>query len=261
MKKIAVITGASSGIGKSLAIKLKNYADEYKIDEFLLIGRDEKRLKGTAKFLNRESIIMPLDLTQDDVKKYAKFLESSKEDLEVVYLINAAGYGKFGKYNEIKLDATLGMIDLNCRALVAMTESTLPYMKEGGRIIEISSVASFQPLPKMNVYAASKSFVTFYGRALKRELKDRKISVTTVCPGWTDTAFFDRAQDTKNSKSVTNFAFMVTPDKVATKALKDADKRKDVSIITLPFKMQRLFTKFLPHRLAMWAFLLMQKEK
>ena len=122
------------------------------------------------------------------------------------------------------------MVQLNVYALAVLTKAVLPYMKSGGRIIQMASVAAFQPLPDMNIYAASKAFVLSFSRALGRELKRRGIMVTAVCPGWTRTEFFTVAQSTEHPESVRNFPGMARPADVVRKALGDSVKGKAVSV-------------------------------
>lgn len=255
--KAAIITGASSGIGKEFARRIDERND---IDIIYLIARDKEKLTETANSLSHKCKILPLDLSDRSATDYYK-KELESQELDIRVLVNAAGFGKFGKFNEISTDAAANMIDLNCRAVMLMCEYSLPFMRSGARILNISSVASFQPLPLANVYAASKSFVTFYSRALNRELKGSGITVTAVCPGWTDTAFFKRATDTANKDAVTKYPFMMTVQKVADKALRDSEKGRDISVITLPYKLQHLATKLLPQKLAMYSFIKMQKKQ
>lgn len=254
--RVVIITGASSGIGKEFARQIDSRQD---IDMIYLIARNKDKLSETAEVLNHDCKLLPLDLSDmSAIEEYKNILDEESPDIRL--LINAAGFGKFGRFDDISIDASANMIDLNCRSVVLMCEYSLPYMQSGANIINVSSVASFQPLPLANVYAATKSFVTFYSRGLNRELKQDKITVTALCPGWTDTAFFDRATDTANKEAVTKYPFMLTPKQVVSKALKDSAKKRDISVITLPYKIQHFATKFLPQKTAMWAFIKMQKK-
>ena len=152
------------------------------------------------------------------------------------------------------------MIDLNCKGTVRMTEYTLPYMNKGARIMNIASVAGWQPIPYINVYAATKAFVISYSRALNRELKPRGISVTTICPFWTKTAFFKRAKD-NNAKQevVSKYVAMYEPDFVVQKAVKATKKRKDLVVVGAKSKMQCLMVKILPHSWIMNIWIRQQK--
>ena len=206
---VAIITGASSGIGSELVKQLENYVSG--VDEIWVIARREKLLE---ELKDKTKIpLKPISLDLTDAESINVLEQRLKESgKEVGVLINCAGYGKFGSYADIENSAALGMIDLNCRALVGITNITLPFMKRGAKILQICSISSFQPLPLMSVYAASKVFVLNYSRALFMELKPRGISVTALCPGWVDTAFFKTATDTKNPNAVTKYTFMQTPE-------------------------------------------------
>ena len=122
------------------------------------------------------------------------------------------------------------MIDLNCRAAVAVTQMVLPFMSRGGRILEICSSAAFQPLPYLNVYAATKAFLYRYSRALGRELAGQGISVTAVCPYWVkDTRFISKARETDHIGYIRSFPFATKEKFVVRQSLSDAAQRKPVS--------------------------------
>lgn len=195
---IAIITGASSGLGREYA----RLADsEHNYDELWLVARREERLRALAEELATPVRVLALDLTERAaIDELADLLE--RENATVDLLVNAAGFGKFGTYADMTLDEVDSMIDLNCRALVDVTQVALAHMGRGSRIIEIASSASFQPLPGLNVYAASKAFVRSYTRALRFELRGRGIFVTAVCPLWVKTEFVDVCRDTANGQTV-----------------------------------------------------------
>jgi len=254
--KIAVITGASSGIGYEFA---KAIAENYTVDEMWLIARRENRLKELAETLSVPCKVIPMDLTDDDaVSAYSKMLEEANPVISV--MVNAGGFGKFGHHTAVKLSDSLNMIDLNCKALLQMTETSLPYMAEGSEIYQIASLSSFQPVPYLNTYAATKAFVLSYTRGLNRELKSRKIRAMAVSPGWVKTEFFDRAA-TADSDAVTYFNVMYTPDAIVKTALKDMKRKKDVSVHGFRVKMQVFAVKLLPHSLVMNIWLRQQGHK
>ena len=152
------------------------------------------------------------------------------------------------------------MIDLNCKALVAMTELTLPYMKRGAKILNLDSLSAFQPVPYINVYGSTKAFVLSYSRALNRELKPRGIRVMAVNPGWVKTEFFDHALQT-SSDAVTYYNKLYEAKDVMTTALKDLYRtKKDVSIHGFPVRMQVRMVKLLPHSLVMNIWMKQQKH-
>ncbi len=254
-KKIAVITGASSGMGREFALQLDA---ERKYDEMWLVARRKDKLETLAVEISTPVRILPLDLcVKEDLDRYKELLHAEKP--RVVILVNAAGFGKFRAFTELSLEEQLAMIDLNDKALVSMTYLTLPYMRKGGCIYQLGSLSSFQPVPYINVYGASKAFVLSFSRALNKELKkqDRGIRVMAVCPGWVKTDFFDRAvvDDT-----ITYYNRYYTAEEVVAKALKDMKKGKDVSICGFPVRAQVLATKHLPHGIVMEIWCRQQKK-
>ena len=190
---IAIITGASSGMGKEFARQLTEKV--LGLDEVWLIARRSERLASLAKELPVEVRTFSMDLTDDtDYKPLTELLE--KEQPKVRVMINCAGYGKTGPFETIPEADTLGMIDLNCRALTKMTYLVLPYMPKRSYLIQFASIAGILPQPNFAVYAASKAYVLSLTRALREELRSRQISVTAICPGPVDTAFFSIAEET-----------------------------------------------------------------
>lgn len=247
MKRIAVITGASSGMGRDFLISVSK---KERFDEIWAIARSREKLEDLKRETDTTIRVIPLDLTEEaSIKEYSELLK--KENPDVALLANISGYGKFGKTNEIPLDDTLGMIDLNCKALTAITYVTLPYIKRGGKILEFDSISAFQPVPYINVYAATKAYVLSFTRALGSELRKDGIRVMAVCPFWVKTAFFDRA-DNADDRVIKNFAVMYKSEDVVKTAIHDLyHTGKDVSVHGAYAKFQRLLVKFLPHRLVM----------
>lgn len=250
--KIAVITGASSGIGREFVKQLD--ADE-KFDEIWIIARREELLKSLAGAVRSKLRVIPLDLSKkESADEYRMLLE--KEKPEAAVLVNASGYGKFRAFSELSLDEQLGMIDLNDKALVAMTYITLPYMKSGSRIYQMGSLSSFQPVPYIGIYGATKAFVLSFSRALNSELKHTGIRVMAVCPGWVKTDFFDRA--VVKDDVITYYNKFFTAQQVVARAIRDMKKGKDVSVCGFSVRTQVLLTKLLPHRLVMKIWLKQQ---
>lgn len=191
--KIAIVTGASSGLGMAFVRRLDALGG---LDEIWGVARRGERMEALAAELRTPMRPLALDLTRLESVETLRVL-MREEEPEVAVLVNAAGFGKFGTCAELTLQETCGMIDLNCRAAAALTAAVLPYMGRGSRVLEICSSAAFQPLPGFNVYAATKAFLLRYSRALRWEAAPRGIRVTAVCPGWIRTDFMDVARDTK----------------------------------------------------------------
>ena len=176
---IAIVTGASSGLGREYAKLL----DEENVGEIWLISRHERTLQKTAEQLKTKSRILPLDLTQPS--SYSRFADVLREHHPVVsYFIHAAGFGRMGSTVAMSERDTAGMIAIHCHAAVFLTTAVLPYCQRGSHIVEICSCAAFQPLPYLAVYAACKAFLLRYSRALAEELKPEGIFVSAVCPYW-----------------------------------------------------------------------------
>ncbi len=251
--KIAVITGASSGMGREFVLRIDKSEE---LDEIWVIARREERLLALADECRAKLRALPMDLGDPvEISRYAALLESEKP--EVAILVNGSGFGLFGAFTEMSLEGQLDMIDLNAKALVAMTYHTLPYMHEGGRIFQIDSLSSFQPVPYINVYAATKAFVLSFSRSLGVELKKRGIRVMAVCPGWVKTEFFDRAV---HDDTITYYNHFYTAEEVVTRAMKDMKRGRDVSICGFRIRAQVFFTKLLPHRLVMKIWCRQQKK-
>lgn len=240
--KIAIVTGASSGLGRSFIRELDRQGG---LDEIWGVARREGRMEALARELSTPMRAVGLDLTKpESIEQLRAMLKETGADVRV--LVNCAGFGKFGTYADMTLQETGDMIDLNCKAAVALTAAVLPHMGRGGRVLEICSSASFQPLPGFNVYAATKAFLLRYSRALRWEAAPRGIRVTAVCPGWIRTEFMDVARDTKNGRTVRCFPFALRPETVARRALRDS-RWMAVTTCGLPALVQRAASKFLPH--------------
>lgn len=197
-KRIALVTGASSGLGREFAVQIDAMQV---VDEVWLVARDEEALEAVAAALSTPARIIVADLTdKDDIAAIAAALGDAQP--RVSYLVNAAGFGKFGDWQTISDEAVDAMIDLNCRGLVDMTRAALPSMDRGSRIIEVASAAAFVPLPHMNVYAATKAFVLRYTRALRWELHGTGITATALCPTWVKTGFEATARDSAGGRDV-----------------------------------------------------------
>ena len=237
--KIAVITGASSGMGREFVYALDR--DE-EFDELWVIARREQRLLELKEKCRARIRPIVLDLqTRESFALYRQLLEQEKPEIAV--LVNAAGFGLFGAFMDMDMDRQLDIIDLNSRALTAMCYMSVPYMARGSRIYNMGSMSSWQPVPYINVYGASKAYVLNFSRALGVELKDRGIKVMAVCPGWITTEFFDHAI---HDDTISYFNRYYPPEQVIEKALKDMKKGKNASVLGFPERVQVLLVKLLP---------------
>ena len=256
MKRIAIVTGASSGMGREFVLQLSNWET---FDEIWAIARRAERLEELAQNVPIPVRPIALDLTDPEALAYYRdLLDAAAPDVGL--LANIAGFGKFGRYDQIPLEDSLRMIDLNCKALVAMTELTLPYMRRGARLLNLDSLSAFQPVPYLNVYASTKAFVLSYTRSLGRELRPRGIRVMAVNPGWVKTEFFDHALQT-SSTAVTYYNRIYEAKDVMATALKDLYRtKKDVSIHGFPVRWQVRLVKLLPHSLVMNIWMKQQKH-
>ena len=226
MMKIALITGASSGLGREFARQIPKLYQN--LDEIWVVARRAERLNELEMELKVPVRIFDGDLNQDYIYKKLG-IALGKSHANVRMLVNAAGYGK--------------MVDLNCRSLTRMTALCLPYMHCGSRIVNLSSAAAFGPQPGFAVYAATKSYVYSLSMALGRELKGSGIYVTAVCPGPVDTEFFDHTG--KEVASVKK-KFRADAKDVVRKALIDSARGKKISVYGLSMKAAWVASKIVP---------------
>lgn len=248
--QIAIVTGASSGLGREF---VRQIAKKKNLDAIWVIARRKSRLYEIEKDVSVPIVPIALDLTkQESFSALQELLEAQKPNVHI--LVNAAGFGKMGSYKEISLSDCDDMIELNCRALMRMTFTVLPYMNKGAQILEVCSVASFQPLPTLNIYAASKAFVQSFSRALRWELLGRGIHVTAICPYWIkDTEFIQLTKTGANPKAVKHFPLASHSRHVVRAALRDSKLNLPVSTPGPVALLQRLFTKFIPHEIVIAA--------
>ena len=240
MMKIALITGASSGLGREFARQIPKLYQN--LDEIWVVARRAERLNELEMELKVPVRIFDGDLNQDYIyKKLGIALEKSHANVRM--LVNAAGYGKIGTFCEYGWKEETGMVDLNRRSLTRMTALCLPYMHCGSRIVNLSSAAAFGPQPGFAVYAATKSYVYSLSMALGRELKGSGIYVTAVCPGPVDTEFFDHTG--KEVASVKK-KFRADAKDVVRKALIDSARGKKISVYGLSMKAAWVASKIVP---------------
>ena len=258
MKKIAIVTGASSGIGKEFFLSLNEKQNQ--IDEIWVVARSEDKLLSLQSLTPIPLRVFALDLSSPQaISVLEKALKDENPILQ--YLICASGFGRFCAVEEDDRAVLENMLDLNCRAILSLTRIAIDYTQEDSVIMLIASVAGFQPIPYVATYGASKAFVLSYGRALNKELrKAKKGRCLCVCPFWTKTAFFDRAVTEK--AVVKKYVAMYEPKQIVKKAWKDLKKKhRDFSMYGFKAKAQTLLVKLLPHKIIMNVWLGQQKLK
>jgi short-subunit dehydrogenase len=210
-----LITGASSGIGEVFGRKLAARGRNV-----LLVARSEEKLITLCNELGRSNSVraqyVALDLSTPESADRL-FEEATKRGLSVDMLINNAGFGSMGEFSKLDLARELNMIDLNIKSLVELTYRFLPPMIERrqGAIINVASTAAFQPVPFMATYAATKAFVLSFSEALWEENRQHGIKVLALCPGVTDTNFFEAARGFKPPARASQ-----TPEEVVDTALR-----------------------------------------
>lgn len=249
----AVITGASSGMGEEFAKKI----DQMGYGRIFLIARNKTKLEELSKTLKTPCVIASCDLTKKDSFDYLKSVFEENK-VKIGLLLNGAGYGIFNEFTSTDIADINGMIDLNDKALVEITYLSLSYMQENAKIINIASIASFEPIPYGAIYGASKSFVLSFSRALNMELKKNKIRVLAVCPYWTATSFFDRGN--KNGV-IKKFDCMYFPKFVVNKTIKALKGKKDYVVTGTYAKFVRFLAKILPNKWIMKMFMKQQSLK
>lgn len=241
--KIALITGASSGIGLSLAkiFARENYS-------LILVSRDENKLQKVKHELEKVSqqkiYIIAKDLSLPTGPREV-FDDVQKLDIPINVLVNNAGWGDYGAFAQSHLDKQLNMIDLNVRALTELTHLFLPMLQSQaqGYILNISSILGFVPGPFMSVYSATKAYVLSLGEALREELRGTHASVTTLAPGQTKTNFFRRTLE--GSTEPIDIIGM-NADDVARIGYQAMIQKKSVVVAGAKNKLFTFFPRFLP---------------
>ena len=240
--RIAIITGASSGMGRDFARLLARE----ELDELWLIARREERLSALSEKLGIPCRTLPLDLLdRTSIRILADCL--AIEHPVVTWLINAAGYGLLGRVEELSEEEQEHMVTLNCTALTAVTRTVLPYMEPGGHIVQFASAAAFMPQPEFAVYAATKAYVLSFSRALNAELRPERISVTAVCPGPVKTEFLDIAAEHEALPKYKRF-FAAESRRVVRAAYSAALRRRELVVPSFSMRALQLATKVLPHK-------------
>ena len=256
---VAIITGASSGIGREFAFKLRDIAG---VSEFWFIARNVERMEKVREELGVPCKILSLDLCKsEDIEKYR--LELEREKPQISFLVNAAGFGVFGSFDILTEKTVTDMIDLNIKATVLITHMSIPYMKRGGRIIELGSGSCFTPLPHFNIYSSSKVFVLHYTKALNYELRPYGVRATCFCPGWVDTAFLPKSLDAPGAYVPKKMKPLNSVEKVVSGCVKASIKGKAMYVTNWYTKLQHLLFKLLPDCILtkLWLGMLKKNEK
>ena len=254
---IAVITGASSGIGSQFARELKTRLG---IDEFWFIARRRDRMEQLRDELGVKAKIIAADLTtKEGIELVRSELEASRPTVR--FLINAAGFGNFGRFDELAPTDEERMIDLNVKATVLLTGMTIPYMERGGRIIQLGSGSCFTPLPNFNVYASSKSFVLHYTKALNYEIKSYGLRATCFCPGWVDTEFIGKASQASGVSHPKKTKPLLNCERVVRKCVRASVRGRAMCVTNWFTKLQHVLFKLVPDCLLTRAWMIMQVKE
>ena len=241
MKRIAIVTGATGGIGRIFVEKICAMDD---IDEVWAVGRNKDKLDALCE-VSQKVVPVAADLASDGIDVISCLISERAPDIRI--LINNAGTGYMGPFEKMEKGQVRDICRLNCSVPSELISISLPYMHEGARILNISSASSFQPNPYLAMYSASKVYLKNFTRAINVELKSRKITATAVCPGWVDTGMLPRTKDGKEIK----YAGMIDPETVVVKALKDSAKGKDMSVPGAFAKYFRFYSKITPTNIVM----------
>lgn len=243
MKKIAIVTGASSGMGREFVLQIAQMYPS--LEEIWVIARRKERLEDLKKEVSTTKIrSFALDFEKkESFEKLKQVL--CKEGPKVCIIANGSGFGISGNLEHLEMEEISGMISLNCTALTLLTKLAIPYMGKGGYIYQFASAAAFAPQAGFSVYAATKAYVLSFSRALGQELRSRGIHVTAICPGPVKTEFFDIAYQREEVKFYKKLV-LADPKKVVKKALRDGRKKKPVSVYGPVMKILTVFCKILP---------------
>ena len=265
MRKITIITGASSGLGAEFARQIARDTDS---TELWLFARNKEKLsevkseieKGeNGKMKNENSDfsadnsenpknfpeikIVPMNLAgKEGLALFKTFLATEKISggFKIDTLINNAGFGTYGEFSETPLEKELEMIDLNCTSLTGLCGAVLPYMEKGAAIINVASLAAFLPLGNFAVYAATKSYVLSFSVALAAELRDKGIKVAALCPGSVSTDFANVASNGARKEVLHG----KSPEKVVSHCLKKAKKGKRIILWSFKWKFTAFMSRF-----------------
>lgn len=276
MKKIAIITGASSGMGKEFALQVPQFFD---VDEIWLLARRKDKLDEIALLVERRRKEQPVILSEalaksknlstveqpctmkvrpiemdiagkNGVERFCGILkeEKAKNEFQIVLLINNAGFGTYGTFFETPLSREIEMVDLNCTSVVGFTGASLPFMQKNSVIINTASLAAFLPLGNFSIYAATKSFVLSFSVSLAAELREKGIKVLALCPGPVDTEFANVASN--GARKIVRHG--KSAKKVVRHCLKKAVKGKKIAIMVFGWKFKAFASRFVGRYFGAW---------
>lgn len=241
----ALITGAAKGIGRAIAegLAAKNY-------QLILVDVDKAQLAKTAGHLQTKYEVsvksIPLDLSDQHAATYI-FRQTVLYHSKLQIVINNAGYGLNGAFETLGLEQQLNIIDVNIKAQLRIAHLFIPVLKNipNAYLLNVGSTTSYQSVPFLSVYAASKAFVRSFTRSLRQELKGSSISVSCLSPGSTDTDFVNRAGMSAHTRKIAD-RFNMMPQEVARIALRGMFKGKAEIIPGFTNRLNAILPKFFP---------------
>ncbi|MGL5406706.1 MAG: SDR family NAD(P)-dependent oxidoreductase [Propionibacteriaceae bacterium] len=242
LRQPALITGATSGIGAAFAHEFAR-----RDHDLILVARREAELHALASVLKQDygvtSLVLPCDMSAPAARKQL-ITDIELQTSSITVLVNNAGYGDIGSFIDADPAKTTGMIELNCQALTELTHAFLPKMVASGQgtVINVASTAAFQAIPQMSTYAATKAYVLSFTQALAYETRNSSVRVTAICPGPTDTAFFEVAG------APTAMSHRRSPKQVVATALRAIEKGKPVAVDGLANRLGAFLGHHIPLR-------------
>lgn len=249
MTRIAIVTGASSGLGREFVRQIDQGAYG-KLDEIWVIARRAERLEALVRTTGTPVRPFCLDLMDPVSFDMIEGALSETADAQVALLVNNAGFGVFGDMALQDKDDASRMVELLVRAPIEMMYRVLPFMGAGSRIVNIASVASFIPQPRLAVYSAAKRFILDVSRSLDAELGDVDIHVTAVCPKFMDTEFLNAPGDVRAARKMTVIGFE-KPGRVVKAALRSARAGRSLCIPSADMKALYAVSRVTPYKLAL----------
>ena len=245
MRKITIITGASSGMGAEFARQIAR-DEKTESSEIWLFARNKEKLESVKDEIKGDFPnvkIVPMNLAgKEGVALFKTFLATEKISgpYEIDMLVNNAGFGTYGEFASTPLEKELEMIDLNCTTLTGLCGAVLPFLREGSSIINVASLAAFLPLGNFAVYAATKAYALSFSVALSAELKDKKIRVSALCPGSVSTDFANVASNGARKEVLHG----KDPVAVVAHCLKKARRGKKIILWSAKWKFTAFMSRF-----------------